>query len=50
MLTKIVLVVSLCSSVSMQAVQKRVEELKKANPGAKVSLSLDKKCKIDHKD
>lgn len=45
MLVTISLVVSLCSSVSMQEVQKKMAELQAQNPGAKVTMRVDKKCR-----
>jgi hypothetical protein len=38
-------VVSLCGNVSMAEVKQKMAELERQNPGAKVTLRLDKKCK-----
>lgn len=47
MLLKITLVVSLCAGLQLTQVQKRIDELKKQHPGAKVTVRVDQKCKID---
>jgi hypothetical protein len=44
MLINIVIAVSLCANVSMSDVNKKRAELEAANPGAKVTVRLDKKC------
>lgn len=44
MLTKITLIVALCSGVSFHDVQKRVHDLQQANPGTVVSVRVDKKA------
>jgi hypothetical protein len=44
MLVKISLVVALCSGVHFNQVQKRLAEIQSANPGAKVSVRIDKKA------
>lgn len=44
MLLKISLVVALCSGVHFDQVQKKLAELTAANPGAKVSVRIDKKA------
>lgn len=44
MLVKIALIVSLCGSTNMDSVRKKVSELEAANPGAKVTVRIDKKA------
>lgn len=44
MLTKITLVVALCSGVTMEKIQARLVALRGANPGAEVSVRIDKKA------
>lgn len=44
MLTKIVLVVALCSGVKYQTVQTKIAELQAHNPGSTVTLRVDKKA------
>lgn len=44
MLTKITLVIALCSGVHFGDVQKRMTNLMAANPGAQVSVRIDKKA------
>lgn len=44
MLMKISLIVALCSGVSFQDVQHRLLQLQQANPGAQVSVRIDKKA------
>lgn len=43
----IAVVVSLCANVNMTDVNKRVSELQRQHPEAKVSVRFDKKCKLD---
>lgn len=38
------LVVSLCSGVSTADIQKRVDELQKQHPDARISVRIDRKC------
>ena len=41
----ITLVVSLCGNADMGAVRTKMDELKKQNPTAKVSIRIDRKCR-----
>lgn len=47
MLTKISLVVALCSQASMSSIQTKVKEIEAHNHGSKVSVRLDSKAKCD---
>lgn len=44
MLTKIALVIAMCSGMSFGQVQQKVAEVQKANPGVQVSVRIDKKA------
>lgn len=44
MLTKITLVIALCSNLSTQAIQKRMQSLESQNPNSKVTLRFDAKA------
>lgn len=44
MILKIILTVSLCSHPDLTAVQKRIAELQKQHPEAKVTLKVSTKC------
>lgn len=44
MLTKITLVVALCSGIHASDVQKRMADLMRSNPGSTVSIRIDKKA------
>jgi hypothetical protein len=45
MLTKITLIVALCSGAKFDTIQSRLAELRKANPGTVVSVRVDKKAR-----
>ena len=47
MLVNISLVVALCSGLSMTQIQTKMHALESSNPGAKVSLRLDKKAECN---
>lgn len=44
MLTKITLVIALCSGMKFGDVQKRVSDVQRSNPGVQVSVRVDKKA------
>jgi hypothetical protein len=44
MITKIALVIALCSGVTVDQVEQKLAEMRKANPGVDVSFRLDKKA------
>jgi hypothetical protein len=49
MTIKIALVVALCSNVSMDKIQAKMKELEAKNPGAKITLRIDKKASCESK-
>jgi hypothetical protein len=47
MLTKISLIVALCSNLTTAQIQSKLRELENQNPGSTVTLRLDKKAQCD---
>lgn len=44
MITKITLMIALCSNFSTQAIQSKMKDLETKNPGSKISLRIDQKA------